>query len=284
MRFLSNAHTHTTYCDGKTAIPDMAAAARALGFVSLGFSGHAAQGFDEAYSMMGGRQEQYRRELRALQRDCRARGELPRLWVGLELDAMAKEAWKRDAYENFDYVIGSAHYLCLDYGGQCVGVDGDPRLLERYVEEVFQGDGLAMARRYYQTHVGALLRDRPAVIGHFDLVRKYAASLRLFDELGTAYRRLALEALEQAVGCGGVLEINTGGMARGYMDAPYPSAELLGAWRELGGKVTITSDCHDARYLNFAFEDAALLARRAGYRSVMRLGTGDSLWEEVGLR
>lgn len=279
MTFVSNAHTHSRWCDGLDAIPDMVEAARALGFVSLGFSSHARQGFDPAYSMAPDAQAGYFAELRALQ------GEpgLPRLWAGLELDALAHPDCRREAFACADYVIGSAHYLCESYSGVPVAVDGDPVLLRRYVDEVYHGDGLAMARDYFAIEVKALLRDRPQIIGHFDLLRKYAARLSLFDEADPAYRRLALSALEQAFPCGGVLEINTGGMARGYLTTPYPTLELLCAWHELGGQITLTSDCHDRRYLAHAFPQAAALARQAGFRTALRLGVGNALWEETAL-
>ena len=221
----------------------------------------------------------YFAELRALQ------GEpgLPRLWAGLELDALAHPDCRREAFACADYVIGSAHYLCESYSGVPVAVDGDPVLLRRYVDEVYHGDGLAMARDYFAIEVKALLRDRPQIIGHFDLLRKYAARLSLFDEADPAYRRLALSALEQAFPCGGVLEINTGGMARGYLTTPYPTLELLCAWHELGGQITLTSDCHDRRYLAHAFPQAAALARQAGFRTALRLGVGNALWEETAL-
>ena len=67
MTFSSNAHTHSRWCDGADAIPAMVEAARALGFVSLGFSGHAWQGFDPDYSMAPDVQAGYFAELRALQ-------------------------------------------------------------------------------------------------------------------------------------------------------------------------------------------------------------------------
>lgn len=279
MTFVSNAHIHSRWCDGLDAIPDMVEAARALGFVSLGFSSHARQGFDPAYSMAPDAQAGYFAELRALQ------GEpgLPRLWAGLELDALAHPDCRREAFAHADYVIGSAHYLCESYSGVPVAVDGDPVLLRRYVDEVYHGDGLAMARDFFAIEVNALLRDRPQIIGHFDLLRKYAARLSLFDEADPAYRRLALSALEQAFPCGGVLEINTGGMARGYLTTPYPTLELLCAWRELGGSITLTSDCHDRRYLAHAFPEAAALARQAGFRTALRLGVGNALWEETAL-
>ena len=42
MKFLSNAHTHTTYCDGTATISRcMVFHAQELKFVSLGFSDHA---------------------------------------------------------------------------------------------------------------------------------------------------------------------------------------------------------------------------------------------------
>lgn len=281
MTFPSNAHTHSRWCDGADAIPAMVEAARTFGFVSLGFSGHARQGFDPDYSMSADAQAGYFAELRTLQ--GAPEPGFPRLWAGLEVDALAHEDLRRADYAEADYVVGSAHYLCESWEGMPVAVDGDPALLRRYVDEVYHGDGLAMARDYFAIEAEALLRDRPQIIGHFDLLRKYAASLSLFDESDPAYRRLALSALERAFPCGGVLEINTGGMARGYLPTPYPTPELLGAWRELGGQITLTSDCHDRRYLAHAFPEAAALARQAGFRTVLRLGTGEALWEETAL-
>lgn len=281
MTFPSNAHTHSRWCDGADAIPAMVEAARTFGFVSLGFLGHARQGFDPDYSMSADAQAGYFAELRTLQ--GAPEPGFPRLWAGLEVDALAHEDLRRADYAEADYVVGSAHYLCESWEGMPVAVDGDPALLRRYVDEVYHGDGLAMARDYFAIEAEALLRDRPQIIGHFDLLRKYAASLSLFDESDPAYRRLALSALERAFPCGGVLEINTGGMARGYLPTPYPTPELLCAWRELGGQITLTSDCHDRRYLAHAFPEAAALARQAGFRTVLRLGTGTELWEEEPL-
>lgn len=278
MSFLSNAHTHSTYCDGRSTIAQTVAEARRLGFVSIGFSGHAAQGFDTDYSMTDEAQRAYFAELRALQ----AQGGAPRIWAGLELDYRA-DPKRRQAAQQADYIIGSTHYLTLDFHGECVAVDGDTSTLERYLKERCSGDGLRMAREYFDIHVRDTLEYRPQIIGHFDLIRKNAARLKLFDENGTAYRRLALDALERIYPCGAVLELNTGGLARGYMTEPYPTPELLNAWRELGGAVTLTSDCHDATKLDFGFDECMAALKRAGYKSVARLGTGDALWEMVGV-
>ena len=50
----------------------------------------------------------------------------------------------------------------------------------------------------------------------------------------------ALNALRQAIKHCTVLEINTGGVARGFRNEFYPAPFLLEEWRKLGGKVIIT--------------------------------------------
>lgn len=275
MRFLSNAHTHTTYCDGRSTVAETLAQARKLGFVSLGFSGHAHQRFDPRYCMSRAEQAAYLRELRALQ----ARPDLGlRLWVGLERDRLAEPE-----HQPVDYVVASTHYLDTRLGLRRVAVDGDPEAMRAALERRFRGDGLALAREYYALHGAFLETSRPDIIGHFDLVCMHRERLSLFDEADPAYRRIALDALERAFRGGGTLEVNTGAMARGRMTAPYPAAFLLEAWREMGGAVTLTSDCHQAEKLDYAFPETLQMLMDAGYRTVRRLGAGDALWEELPL-
>ncbi len=274
MPFLSGCHTHSTHCDGKHTLREMLTAARDLRFVSYGFSSHAAQGFDNSYSMSLEQQENYLKEARALQREFHA----PRVWVGLELDSQSHEREVRHAFENTDYVLGSTHYLRLD-GEKFAAVDGPAELLKQWVDSHFAGDGLAMAREYFEIEAAFVQDVTPHVIGHFDLVRKHAAALGLFEENDPAYRKLALNALERCYNGQSVLEVNTGGMARGYLDTPYPTLELLCAWREMGGEITLTSDCHDKTMLTYAYPQALALIREAGYDHLLRLGTGDELWE-----
>ena len=71
--------------------------------------------------------------------------------------------------------------------------------------------------------------------------------------------------MESAVGKVGALEINTGGVARGYRTDFYPAPDLLAYWRQLGGKIILTADAHSTENLLFAFEQAAQYARQAGF-------------------
>jgi histidinol-phosphatase (PHP family) len=282
MKFLSNAHTHTTYCDGLSTVEEQLASARRLGFASLGFSGHAMQGFDWKYCMSEEGQRAYRAQLRALQRRHAELGLSPKLYVGLEQDALTPASEKAKNRADFDYIITSTHYFPEPLHGAWVAVDGYPDLLKRSVAERFGGDALAMAEAYFALHGAAVESDRPDVIGHFDLVRKYAEQVGL-DTGAAGYRAAALRALERARrGCG-LLEVNTGGIARGYEDTPFPAGFLLDAWRDMGGSVTLTSDCHDARYLDCAFDETLVMLKSRGFTCVTRLGAGAEPWDEIPL-
>ncbi len=284
MAFLSNAHTHTTFCDGRNTPQEMLDQAKKLGYVSLGFSGHGYQGFDEEYSMSREVQQEYAQTIRALSEACREDPAAPRIWLGVEEDSLSPAAQKKQNRSDMDYVIVSTHYFTTDFEGEPLYVDGFPKRIHEYVRKKLNGDYMAMVQEYYDLHVSALLAsERVDIIGHFDLIRKYAASHSLFDENCPQYRRIALDALERAFPCGGILEINTGAMARGYLDTPYPTRELLGAWHEMGGRITITSDCHFADKLDYAYTDAIKLAKACGFTSALMLGTGDDLFDEAAL-
>ena len=77
----------------------------------------------------------------------------------------------------------------------------------------------------------------------------------------------------------GALEINTGGVARGYRTDFYPAPDLLAHWRALGGKVILTADAHSTENLLFAFEQAADYARQAGFDRVWVLNACGALEE-----
>ena len=69
-----------------------------------------------------------------------------------------------------------------------------------------------------------------------------------------------------------------GAIARGYRSQPYPGAAMLRRLAERKVPVIITSDCHDARYLDCGFDDAQTLAKACGFRTAWQM-RGDALEE-----
>ena len=271
---LSSPHVHTQFCDGKSAAEDMARAAHALGFVSLGFSSHSSLAFDLVFAMSAEGEQAYIREVTRIRDEYAGR---MKVWLGIEADSFS--AFDRSAYE---YTIGSVHYLaCPD--GYMLPVDAEAHLLADGIAKYYAGDGVAMAADYF-ANMGKYVREfRPDIIGHFDLVTKYNGDGSLFDTGDPRYRRAATDALDEAkAGCD-LLEVNTGAMARIGSPAPYPEYRLLEYWRSIGGRVILSSDCHSAKDLTAGYELAESLVRRAGFREAWLLGTGEALFEAAAL-
>lgn len=269
---LSCAHTHTTYCDGLTPMEDMAAAAFARGFVSLGFSSHATQSFDPPYYIPKEKENAYIADVACLREAYAGR---MRIWLGCERDLYSCAEPSK-----YEYFIASSHYMPLERG--YIEVDGDGGKLRRAIDGEFSGDGIAFARRYFASFALYIAAVSPTIIGHFDIVRKNALAYGLFDEDDRRYRDAALSALEIAAKTGAILEVNTGKIETDARREPYPRPFLLKRWRELGGEVMVNSDCHDARRIDRGYREAPEYLRSCGFDHFCRLGA-QALIERVTL-
>lgn len=258
-------HTHSVMCDGKNTLAEMARAAYEAGVVSFGASGHSHTPVpeDEGYTLP--------LDLTA----CRAEvlrlreaysGRMDVLY-GIELDSWSDMDFSP---ADFDYWIGSVHYLYDEETGLYHSVDDTPEVLAQSCQTMFHGDFLSMAEDYYAA-VARMLAKRPTILGHIDLVTKFNGDGGFFDEGDARYRAAALEALHAADPALTLLEINTGAMSRGWRSTPYPALFLLKEWRAMGGKVILTADAHSVEAIVYGYDQAAALARAAGFRQAVLL-------------
>lgn len=268
--YLSCAHTHTCFCDGLDTPEIMVLAALDRGFVSLGFSGHGAADYDDA-AMTPEKEMAYRAEVRRLQGAYAGKIEL---LLGQEHDALSPYA----AFP-YEFLIESVHYIPASGEMRCV--DWSAERTEDTIRRYFGGDPYAYCRAYYKTCAAAYENSPAQIAGHLDLVTKFNEGSRQFDESDRRYLDPALEALECAVRRDMVVELNTGAVARGYRTAPYPGFPLLRRLRELGGRVMVNSDCHNAALLTCWYEEAADCLRACGFRSVVILRKNG--FQEVGI-
>ena len=261
-----NFHTHTTYCDGKESVESMIQAALQKGFVRLGFSGHAFNDFrpqdQNIWCMSLERTAQYVAEVRKMAEKYQNEIEI---LCGIEQDYCAGVSTA-----GYDYVIGSVHYVEKDGIYYCV--DESPAALETAIREGFGGDPYALTKRFFEMEANVVRKTNASCIGHFDLVTKFNEGNRFFDPMDLRYRRAALTALDALAETGKPLELNTGGVYRGFRTEAYPSAQLLKDWRERGGDVILSSDSHDGASLGFRFAEAAQLLKELGYSSVKTIG------------
>lgn len=254
MRYLQNLHTHSTYCDGKDTLTELADAALALGFESLGFSGHSYNSFSTIHMSLSGTEE-YKQEIARLKQTYDGR---LKLYCGLEAEMLSD-----CDFTGYDYVIGSVHYLKL--GDEIVGFDRTKEEILRIIDTYFDGNGMKFAQSYYK-HLAMLPQyGEFDVIGHFDLLCKHNETAHYVDESSPAYRDLAFSAIEALDGKIPLFEVNTGCISRGYRQRPYPAPFLIRELKRRGFGAVISSDCHDRRFLDCHFAEAEELLRACGY-------------------
>lgn len=240
----ANFHTHTVWCDGENTARELCEAAVAKGMTRLGFSSHSDMVRDFPA---------YIAEIRSLAREF-----APRLRVFCGVEAEGGELPAGTARGDFDYVIGSVHYVTAPDGAR-VAVDDTPERLRSGLAAHFGGDAPALVRAYFAAVRESLTRDFE-VIGHPDLVRKFNVDrpdrgAQVFFDPASSWYRQELEQTANAIAASGKLvEVNTGAIARGWLDDAYPAADFRRRLRELGVRMVLSSDAHSAAGLDCEFE------------------------------
>ena len=241
---MSNYHTHTVYCDGNDTPEALVLEAIRFGCPSIGFSGHSFTEFDQSYCMSRERTEEYKREVRALKEKYRGQIEI---LLGVEQDYYSEEPT-----DEYDYVIGSVHYILKD--GVYLTVDWTREQQEEDVKIYYGGDFYAYAEDYYKIVADIYRKTKCDIVGHFDLITKFNQDDALFDTKDERYRNAALAAVRALLKTSAAFEINTGAIARGLRTEPYPAKFILDEIYREGGEVLITSDCHAKENLLFGFD------------------------------
>lgn len=254
----SNLHTHSSFCDGRDTPIDIARAAMDADMETLGFSGHSFVAFDPDYSMTPENTKQYRAEICRLRESFRGR---LHILLGLEQDY-----YSEPRTEQYDYIIGSYHYIKAP--DRYRPVDATPDEFLGIVRDCFGGDVYAFTRDYF-AHVAELPRRTNCdILGHFDLIAKFNADGSLFDERDPRYLDPAMDAIDALLKTDVIFEINTGAAPRGWRETPYPDSPFLRRIAERGGRVTFSSDSHAKETLMQGFERAVMHAKASGIRAL----------------
>jgi histidinol-phosphatase (PHP family) len=259
--YRQNLHTHGILCDGKDEYESTVLRAIELGFDTIGFSGHSYTSYSKGYCMSIDGTEKYKVRVNELKK--KYEGKIDVL-CGVEFDM-----YSSDPLENYDYIIGSVHYLDVD--GELVGFDRSAEEVKRVIDTCFDGNGMKYAKKYYETLCLLPEYVNSDIVGHFDIITKHIEKTDYFDTDSKEYRSYALEALHTLAEKCRVFEVNTGAIARGYRTTPYPQPFILKEMSELGCGVVISSDCHNNRYLDYHFTEAIDLLRSCGFNEVLSL-------------
>ncbi len=253
---LCDYHVHSTYCDGKSTLRENVEAAIGLSMDIIGFSGHS-HTKNSVYAMTKSGTKEYIREISALKNEY---ADKIIVLCGLE-----KDYYSDNDEADFDYVIGSLHYVTD--GEKLYDVDHTPAITRGIIDNLYHGDEMSYCEAYFTT-LGKLFDNvRADIIGHFDLINKFAEKGIAFDTKSLRYIKACTDALDALLIHNVPFEINTGAMSRGHRSVPYPSPEVLKYIKENGGSIIFNSDSHDANNLCYGFDIACDFAKECGFRS-----------------
>lgn len=266
--FYSNAHTHSTWCDGKDTLEDMAQAAIDLGFTDLGFTCHSPALFDP--SCLGVQDERaYQAAVKKVQQELANKLTIS---LGLEWDY-----YSADPIDGYDYTVGSVHYF-PPRQGVFRSVDESPESLMQTLNEWYQGDKMLLVKDYYDTVVKHIHQNHSKIVGHFDLITKFNEKLPWLDEESSEYQATALQALNDVIDIiqtyDGMVEVNTGAISRNWRTSPYPNPFLLQQLKERECPIIITSDSHETTTLTCHFHETKELLKQLGFTETMQLKDG----------
>lgn len=261
----SNFHMHCRFCDGKGEPEEYVLKAISLGFPSIGFSSHAPLPFEAVWTMKESKVEEYCETLRGLREKYKGQIEI---YLGMEIDYLPGingPALQKFKDLGLDYTIGSVH--CMESGkpGEYLTIDGSVVNFERVLNEVFKGDIQEMVRDYYKRIRDMVSIHNPSIIGHFDIIKKNNINSSYFSEDEDWYRAEILETLNFLSGTGVIIEVNTGGIARKYIDDIYPTEWILRECKKLNIPIMLNSDAHTPDDIAAYYEEAIGILKEIGF-------------------
>lgn len=252
-------HNHSTLCDGSSTPEEMIEAAINKGFSDFGISAHGYTPFDLAASMQD--EAEYLHTMHSLIAEYQ---EKIRLYCGVEEDFHSPIK-----HDNYDYVIGSTHYFYDDDTGRYLAIDGSAQELSLALNEVFASDPYAMTQKFYDNVTENVFKNKPDIIGHFDIICKNNDQERFFDETDKRYKNAALEALVACLETDSIIELNTGAVFRGYRKDFYPARFILREMQQRKALLTLSADAHQTDAVGFGFSEALQLLRETGFKSIL---------------
>lgn len=240
---MRDVHVHTTFSDGRNTPEEMVRAAIARGMTTIGFSDHSHTAFDKSYCMTRADIPTYRAEIAALKEKFKDQIEI---LCGIEQDFYSDAPT-----EEYDYVIGSVHYVKIEE--EYIPIDEKPEIILDAAKRHFGGDLYCLIEKYYETVAQVTEKTNADIIGHFDLITKFNENGVLFDESNPRYIAAWQTAANRLLKAEVPFEINTGAISRGYRTTPYPAASIRDYLGSHGAQVLYSSDSHRAETLCFGF-------------------------------
>jgi histidinol-phosphatase (PHP family) len=285
--YWTNFHTHSRFCDAPGDPELYIQAARERNVRVLGFSSHAPLPFPTHWTMKPENLTVYCARVRELKIQYAGQIEI---YLGLEIDyipGLTGPHAPQFKSCGLDYCLGSVHYTGQLLDGSYWVVDGSEEEFIQGLRETFKDNIEQAVTAYYALVREMVTTQTPDIIGHLDLIKKNNRGGGYFDENRPWYRAEVEKTLAVIAQSHAIVEINTGGLARGTSHALYPSPWIITRCFELHIPITLNADAHRPEQVVAMFPTTARLLQDIGFRELMvftKEGWRGRVFDENGIR
>lgn len=275
----ANYHMHTNYCDGKNTPEEMVQACIEKKFTHIGFSSHVMYPVGDDWHISPSKIKDYCETIKKLKEQYK---NSISIHLGFEADFLPEVSLP--TFENYaefspEYLIGSVHYVFntekhhdfQSIKDNAFSVDGPVEELRKGLLKEFNNDGKKLVQTYFALQREMIKNCNVTIIGHPDVIRKRNGVLHFFDENATWYKQELEETAKAIAQSNAILEINTGGIARGAVNDTYPSLDFLEILKKYDIRYILSSDAHAPEHLESGYQQAATNIQKTGISVVQKL-------------
>ncbi len=262
----TNYHSHTHLSDGKGKPELYVQSALEHNMYAYGFSCHSPVPFYSGWNMKYENLHNYINEINRLK--IKYAGQI-KLFLGMEIDYIKNLCGiKQFAHLKLDYTIGGVHFLGFFDDGKAWDYDGGKPVYARGLKELFGNDIKKLVKYYYEQINDMVTNEKPDVIAHLDLIKKYNKGNYFFNENEEWYKNIVMETLEIIAKSNSIVEVNTRGILRGLDTEYYPSNFILDKCKKLNIKLCMSADTHNAKDVMALLPNVKDLLIEKGYKEV----------------
>jgi histidinol-phosphatase (PHP family) len=269
MKDLINFHIHSTGSDGNLPPEEVVKEAIKHNIKYLCFTDHYRRPSETEtdWSTANFHQKNYVDEIRRLQKQYKESIDIS---FGAEFDWLPNHGeWlkKEISRDNYDYVLGSVHFVFSDRGFDYFMFGSEGNQKWKKVAEKF-GSPRKLVEEYYRNLRNMIKSGIYDSVGHFDVI-KIHNNPELFSEKENWYIKEVITTLDILKESGMAMEINTSGLRRDVKSV-YPSPWILKEAKKRNIPLTIGTDAHSREAINAELDYAYELAKKAGYHEIVR--------------
>jgi histidinol-phosphatase (PHP family) len=201
------------------------------------------------------------------------------VYIGTEVDYIFSSQADRSYFEEksrmLDYTIGAVHCFYDIKTHKLFYFDGSTE--QRKETLLFFNSPKRFCHGYYSRLCHLINIYKPDIVAHLDVIKKNNHLDEIFDVKKIWYQRMVLQALDKICKAGVIVEVNLGGITRGYTCETYPSYWILKECLRRNIPIVLSSDAHNISGLTSGFEEAIYQLINIGYKGQMSLNQGK--WE-----